>query len=189
MQKRSSKHRSIISILNIIFGKHFKDFKVLADTADNVIKLLLLHLARAVHINFCMFYHLLFVCLFVCLLVCLFVCWLACWTRCFHYFVLFLYFVSIFMSFFSGLTLLDTIIVTIKGLEWAKVSNKILITIRNIMDLWATNVDLFTNNTSIKTNPINYITGVLQGDCLSVMLVILSVNPILFVLSLLSVIV
>ena len=93
------------------------------------------------------------------------------------------------MSFFSGLTLLDTIIVIIKALELAKVSNKILITIRNIMDLWATNVDLFTNNTSIKTNQINYITGVLQGDCLSVMLFILSVNPLLFVLSLLWVIV
>ena len=108
MQKRSSKHRSIISILNIIFGKHFNDFKVLADTADNVIKLFLLHLARAVHLNFCMFYHLFFVCLFV--------CWLACWTRCFHYsYVLFLCFVPMFMSFFSGLTLLDTTIVIEKS--------------------------------------------------------------------------
>ena len=93
------------------------------------------------------------------------------------------------MSLFSGLTLLDTIIVIIKALELAKVSNKILITIRNIMDLWATNVNLFTSNTGIKTNTINYITGVLQGDCLSVMLFILSVNPLSFVLSLLWVIV
>ena len=30
------------------------------------------------------------------------------------------------------------------------------------MDLWATKVNLFTNNTSIKTNTINYITDVLQ---------------------------
>ena len=73
----------------------------------------------------------------------------------------------------------------IKVLELAKVPNKILIAIRNIMDLWATKVNLFTNNTSIKTNTINYITGVLQGDCLSLMLFILSINPLLFLLSLL----
>ena len=45
------------------------------------------------------------------------------------------------------------------------------------MDLWATKVNLLINNTSIKTNMINYITGVLRGDCLSLMLFILSVNP------------
>ena len=73
----------------------------------------------------------------------------------------------------------------IKALELAKVPSKILITIRNIMDIWATKVNLFTNNTSIKTNTINYITGVLQGDCFSLMLFILSVNPLSFLLSLL----
>ena len=64
----------------------------------------------------------------------------------------------------------------IKALELAKVPNKILITIPNIMDLWAAKVDLFTHITSIETNTINYITGVLQGDCLSLMLFILSVK-------------
>ena len=53
------------------------------------------------------------------------------------------------------------------------------------MDLWETKVNLFTNNTSIKTNTINYITGVPQGDSLSLMLFILSVNPLSFLLSLL----
>ena len=53
------------------------------------------------------------------------------------------------------------------------------------MDLWATKVNLLINNTSIKTNMINYITGVLRGDCLSLMLFILSVNPLSFLLSLL----
>ena len=61
-----------------------------------------------------------------------------------------------------------------------------LIAIRNIMDLWATKVNLFTNNTSIKTNTINYITGVLQGGCLSLILFILSVIPLSFLLSLLA---
>ena len=53
------------------------------------------------------------------------------------------------------------------------------------MDLWATKVNLLINNTSIKTNMINYITGVLRGDCLSLMLFILSVNPLSVLLSLL----
>ena len=53
------------------------------------------------------------------------------------------------------------------------------------MDLWVAKVNLFTNNTISKTNTINYITGVLQGDCLSPMLFILSVNPLSFLLSLL----
>ena len=72
----------------------------------------------------------------------------------------------------------------IKALELAKVQNKILIAIQNIMYLWATKVNLFTN-TSNETNMINYITGILQGDCLSLMLLILSVNPLSFFLSLL----
>ena len=48
-----------------------------------------------------------------------------------------------------------------------------------------TKVDLLTNNTSIEVNTINYITGILQGDYLSLMLFILSVNPLSFLLSLL----
>ena len=65
------------------------------------------------------------------------------------------------------------------------IPNKILIVIQNIMDLWATKVNLFTNNTSIKTNTINYITGIPQGDSLSLMLFLWSVNPLSFLLSLL----
>ena len=58
----------------------------------------------------------------------------------------------------------------IKALELAKVPNKILIAIRNMMDLWATKDNLFANNTSIETNTTNYITGVLQGDSLSLII-------------------
>ena len=73
----------------------------------------------------------------------------------------------------------------IKALELAKVPNKILIAIWNIMYLWTTKVNLFANNTSTETNTINYITRVLRGDCLSLMLFTLSVNPLSFLLSLL----
>ena len=61
----------------------------------------------------------------------------------------------------------------IKALELAKVPNKILIAIRNMMDLWATKNNLFANNTSIETNTTNYITGVLQGDSLSLIICII----------------
>ena len=61
----------------------------------------------------------------------------------------------------------------IKALELAKVPNKILIAIRNIMDLWATKDNLFANNTSIETNTTNYITGVLQGDSLPLIICII----------------
>ena len=61
----------------------------------------------------------------------------------------------------------------IKALELAKVPNKILIAIRNMMDLWATKDNLFANNTSIETNTTNYITGVLQGDSLSLIICII----------------
>ena len=40
-------------------------------------------------------------------------------------------------------------------------------------------------NTNIETESINYLTGVLQGDCLSLILFILSVNPLSLKLSLL----
>ena len=39
MQKHGSKHRSIISILNKIFGKNFTVLKVFSDTAANFIEL------------------------------------------------------------------------------------------------------------------------------------------------------
>ena len=52
------------------------------------------------------------------------------------------------------------------------------------MDLWATEVNFFAKSSIIETNTINYITGVLQGDCLSLMLFLLSTNPLSFPLSL-----
>ena len=44
------------------------------------------------------------------------------------------------------------------------------------MELWTNKVKLFAEGTNIETESINYLTGVLQGDCLSLMLFILSVT-------------
>ena len=73
----------------------------------------------------------------------------------------------------------------IKALHLAKVPEKVLNAILRLMELWATKVNLFAEGTNIETESINYLTGVLQGDCLSLMLFILSVNPLSFMLSLL----
>ena len=47
-----------------------------------------------------------------------------------------------------------------------------------LTEKWATKVYLHTNNTVSVTDTIRYLTGVLQGDCLSLLLFILCVNPI-----------
>ena len=73
----------------------------------------------------------------------------------------------------------------IKALQLAKVPEKFLNAILRLMELWTTKVNLFAQGTNIETQSINYLTGVLQGDCLSLMLFILSVNALSFMLSLL----
>ena len=45
------------------------------------------------------------------------------------------------------------------------------------MRVCATKITLRTENEAIETRVINYLTGVLQGDCLSLLVFILSVNP------------
>ena len=50
------------------------------------------------------------------------------------------------------------------------------------MKVWATKITLRAENETIETSVINYLTGVLQGDCLSLFLFILSVNPLSFLL-------
>ena len=51
----------------------------------------------------------------------------------------------------------------IKTLHLAKVPEKLLNTILLLMELWATEVNLFAEGTNIETESINYLTGVLQG--------------------------
>ena len=73
----------------------------------------------------------------------------------------------------------------IKALHLAKVRENVLDAILRLMELWATKVNLFAEGTNIETESINYLTGALQGDCLSLMLFMLLVNPLSFMLSLL----
>ena len=67
----------------------------------------------------------------------------------------------------------------LKAFELAQVPLKIINTIKLLMGTWATK--LFLNST--ETGIIKYQTGVLQGDCMALILLILSVNPLLFLLS------
>ena len=64
----------------------------------------------------------------------------------------------------------------IKELQLAKVPSKIIISISQLMKVWATKITLRAENKTTETRVINYLTGVLQGDCLSLLLFILSVN-------------
>ena len=94
MQKQASKHRSIIFLLNKVFGKHFNVFNVLADMASNVVKIFAMLWVRAIHMHVFLL-HSLFL-LFVFLTVCLFDCccflfvWLSC-CYCFSVIYLYLY--------------------------------------------------------------------------------------------------
>ena len=45
------------------------------------------------------------------------------------------------------------------------------------MKKWSTNVNIQSGATSIESQPIQYLCGIFQGDSLSVLLFILSVNP------------
>ena len=66
----------------------------------------------------------------------------------------------------------------IRALELAKIPHEIIRTVKNLMKLWSTKLSL--NDTT--TNIIKYLCGILQGDCLSLILFILSVNPLSFLL-------
>ena len=66
-----------------------------------------------------------------------------------------------------------------KAFELAQVPLKIINIIKLLINTWATK--LYIN--SIKIDFIKYQTGVLQGDCMALILFILRVNPLLFLLS------
>ena len=71
----------------------------------------------------------------------------------------------------------------IKSLELAKVPSTIIKAIERLTETWSTNAYLLTSKGNITTVEIKYKKGILQGDALSVILFILSVNPSSFLLN------
>ena len=65
----------------------------------------------------------------------------------------------------------------IEALKLAKIPVMLQNAIFNLTEKWATRVYLRTNDKVSVTDVIRYLTGVLQGDCLSLLLFILCVNP------------
>ena len=74
----------------------------------------------------------------------------------------------------------------VKALQLTKVPPKIINAISKLMRVRATKITLRAENKTIETRIINYLTVVLQEDCLS-LLFILSVNPLSFLLKNLTV--
>ena len=70
----------------------------------------------------------------------------------------------------------------IKALQLSKLPSKIINAISQLMKVWATKIILRGENETIEARVTDYLTGVLQGDCLSLLLFILSVNPLSFLL-------
>ena len=66
----------------------------------------------------------------------------------------------------------------LKSLNLACVPSQIIKTVENLMKMWSTKVYL----NDIETENIKYQTGILQGDCMSLILFILSINPLSFLL-------
>ena len=70
----------------------------------------------------------------------------------------------------------------LKALELAKVPPNLISAINRLTKVWSTKVSLHGSKETITTDNIRYQTGPLQGDCLSLMLFILSVNPLSYLL-------
>ena len=63
------------------------------------------------------------------------------------------------------------------ALKLAKLPNHLLIAIKNLTESWYTKLNLYGKNESIVSNVIKIITGIYQGDSLSVILFVLALNP------------
>ena len=64
-----------------------------------------------------------------------------------------------------------------EALKLAKVPDNIISNIKSLATKWATEIHLQTSESITITDIITYLTGVLQGDCLSLLLFILCLNP------------
>ena len=70
----------------------------------------------------------------------------------------------------------------IESLQLAKVPDKIIDVIKMLMSKWRTKLYLYGDKATIETLEIEYHKGVLQGDMLSSILFVLSVNPLSYIL-------
>ena len=70
----------------------------------------------------------------------------------------------------------------IKALELAKVPKQIIDNIKILMQHWSTEVILQTENGTLMTELISYLTGCLQGDSLSLLIFEICTNPLSFLL-------
>ena len=71
----------------------------------------------------------------------------------------------------------------LKALELGKVPERIITAIKTLMKKWSTNVNIQYGATSIVSQPMQYLRGIFQGDSFSVLLFILSVNPLSYLLN------
>ena len=62
----------------------------------------------------------------------------------------------------------------LQALQLGKIPIKIINVIKNLMHLWSTKVHLLKNQHNLESGKIHYHIGVIQGDCLSLILFILS---------------
>ena len=69
-----------------------------------------------------------------------------------------------------------------ESLRHARVPNLMINAIKSLTKTWTTNVCLNSENDSYVSNTIKYLKGIFQGDSLSVLLFILSSNPMSFLL-------
>ena len=70
----------------------------------------------------------------------------------------------------------------IKSLELAKIPVKIIEAIKRLMAKWRTKVFLYGEKSDLETSFIEYLRGILQGDTLSLILFVLTVNPLSYLL-------
>ena len=70
----------------------------------------------------------------------------------------------------------------IQSLRLAKIPEKLVTAIETLTKQWATIVQLQGDQSSITSNVINFSNGIFQGDSISVLIFILSLNPLSYML-------
>ena len=71
----------------------------------------------------------------------------------------------------------------IKSFQLAKVPELVINAIKSLINKWKTKVYLYGETSTIETDYIEYVKGILQGDLMSLILFVLSVNTLSFLLS------